>query len=431
MKFRVNANVFAKILTPVFDVSTKKGIKDFETNNLVCVTANSDEIIAKSFNGYTAIKSTLTNLSFSDLKYEFEKEGSVIINIKDFIKILNSFKPGTELAIELEEDNGTRLKFWDVDAESDTQILPVLSNADNMTFPQKLTKENKKITIDKNVFIDGASRILFAHGDQESQRKFMNWVLRVDKDAEKIRFGAGTGGIFAFLDTWGKDFLTTNKSCDFLFPNKQTAIFLSVISATKYDKIDIIEKVNDDLSSSQIVIDCQDHEIILIGLNSGMDWVDEGRFLDKTKEYKVVTKTSDWLYPMKGILATVNDDVKRQSDPHGVEISFDDANKNIFLNADYIMKSSRKIDFIESKVINGQAFDEKYNFISKTFHVNQVIDKFNKDYSMQIEVIDSRSPILVYDFADQAVSDSAPSRLNEKTGLMESFFVFFTTMLEK
>jgi hypothetical protein len=253
--------------------------------------------------------------------------------------------------------------------------------------------------------------------------KYLNWVLRAEKD--KVRFVTGTGARFAVLDVAGNGFLSVTKDVNFLFPKDHTQSVLKVLDSASEEKI-TIKKTKDSNPNSQIVFEFGSIEILFVNLDSDMKYIDENTILNNTYGYKYVTKISDWEFVGKGIEATFNEELRKERRIQNATTVVDKANSTLLVKTNDIMKSSRKVPLLDSSV----ADNKDIVIYCNAPYIKEIFAYGSPEDNVQIESTgEPQKPILIRHYASDTVKDGASlKKINESSGISEQFTIFFATL---
>ena len=342
---------------------------------------------------------------FSSLKGIENERGGDIGKSKRHL----NWNVGNEQNNKEKKDNGKELQFYKADKSDELQTLPVFD--DKINIPKLPDKFDKEVKIKKDVLLDAVNKIFFAISFESSNDRFIYWFMKYNKD--EAQFVTGSGMRFATLKLSGKNFIEAKDKGDFIFHRDHTPVLLSVLKLLPVEYISI--KQND----KSMVITAGSTTITVMGFEPNIRRYDETIFFNKPKKCKFITKVSDWVYPMKGIRATYNTEVKKMGSFHEAKLEVDAEKKTLVVQANTQLKSSRKIEVkdLENKEPNIKKYD--FKVLSQFFA--EMPDYFNASGYCQIEIGEKELPIVLHDYAKDKVSDVRPSSINEKTGLTEQY----------
>lgn len=416
MKFKAIVGGLVAGLKPMHVVSTKGVLKNHDLADLMTIEAKPEGLEATADGGYVHGSNQINN-SVYNADYVCEAEGKVTVNASDLMGALSSFVASDTVTVELLDANGAEVVISSsVDAD-EVQTLPIVPRHCN--FPKTSgNKKNKKaqIKVRRNVFLNYANKISFAHGDQLQYKAFKYWIIRALNN-NSIRFVAGTGQIFAVVELEGTNFAATNGINSIMFPNDHTPIILSVLQDAKTDDIDI------ELFDSHIFIDSGNIKLRIVNSESGIEWPDENKFLQRTSKYSFTTKVGNWKNAVKGIIATNNDEYRKQNKVHHCCMSIDLGKKIIHAKTtESSLKSNRKVP-IEDIGTNEELQELSFKCASKYF--SDIVSKATDDENLQFEMVDSATPIVVRYYADTVVGDYRNFKKADDNGLQERYSVFF------
>lgn len=423
MQFSVNSTIFLNYLLPVLETS-QKGVKEFFGLNKVNLNITKNNIKVSSYNGSLTVEANITELNSNDLLFNFIQEGNVTIPSDALKSALMSFPKGEEVLFQLEEKDNKKSLYikQKVDTEQ-YQTIPCCESS--IEIPEKSKKIVNDISISKEVFVSAVKNIDFAFGSQKGgKQQFLYWILRVNND--NLRFASGTGAIFAILDVCGKDAFTINsktKEFNLLLLNEHSNSILSILDQQDGGNIKIQQSDKKDVY--QIIIESGMYTIIMCGLNTDIEWIDENVFLTSEYDFKTVSKISDWDYACKGANATFTEQVKKEKRPRRSIMNFDFTKNLITVQADEAYKSSRKVEILDKVVLQGM---KEHKCATYTDYLSQIPECWNKDGTVQIhmQVSKTKSPIVVYfNASDKIVNPTLLKKINPTTGIEEKFAIIF------
>ena len=423
MKFNVRADILATLLRSGVEASTKSIIKNSSDIGKMTLDSQKQCLKINAFGGHVGVVLKFDNINFDYLDYDCETPGKVTIGSTDLVLALGSFEPGVVITIQLNEDGSTKeLIIVNKNDDSEKQCMPVFDNEVNM--PKIASTFDKNIKIRRDVFINSVNRVFFAVGFGELIPKFLYWILKTDK--EKATFATGTGMRFMLLKLSGKDFIEVDGPQNVMIHKDFTPLLISILNTGYSEFITIKQSSKNSISSNQTVIEYGTHIVVLVGFDSDMDWVDEDMIINSDKMCKFITKTSDWVYPMKGIRATYSAENRKESIRHNMIGVLDKEAKQIEMETNELTKSKRKVsigDFVD----NGEDL-YPFTFKCSSQYLSELPHYFDTGGFSQIEIMGPRKPIIVRDYASEKVSDKV-ERINDKTGLTEEYIMFFSVLL--
>lgn len=416
MKFKASVGGLLAGIKPIHVISSKGTMKDSNLAGMITLHAQQASLDAVADGGYVSGINSITNAAYN-ADYDCLTEGKVTVNASDLISALSSFIASDVVHVELSQENGAEITIRSAADQDEVQTLPVLQN--DCSFPKNVgAKKTKKaqIKIRRNVFLHYANKISFAHGDQLQFKQFKYWLIRAFGNSS-IRFVAGTGQIFAVVELEGNNFATTVGNSSILFPCDQTPIILSVLNDAKTDDIDI------ELFESFIYIDSGNIKMKIVNSDSSIEWPDENKFLQRNSKFSFTTKVGNWKNAVKGIIATNNDEYRKQNRVHHCCMSID-LNKKIIhaKTTESTLKANRKVP-IEDIGTNENLQELSFKCASKYF--SDIVAKATDDENLQFEMVDSSAPIVVRYYADTVVGDYRNFKKADDNGLQERYSVFF------
>ena len=424
MELQVKVDTFLKSLKPFVEVATKGITKGFADSNKLEITAGADGIEIKSFGGCIAISSKLTDLDVDGLNYLYKSGGTITVNATDLVTTLSSFEDGTLLTLKLNQGAGKELEISKVGDNKELQTLPLYD--DTIVYPKLSKKFEKEVKIKREVLLNAIDRIIFAISSYNADKRFVYWYMKYDQD--KVNFVTGSGMRFATLNISGKDFIETKDKGDFIFHRDQTPTILSVLKSTSEDYVVIKESTKTDDIPGQMVLSFGSTSILVVGFDPDIKRYDEGIFLKRPKTCKFVTKVSDWIFPMKGIRATYNSDVKKAGESHEAEMVMDVDKKTFAVKTSTSLKSNRSIPVIDLE--NTDANVKQYQITSLSQYLAEVPSYLTEGGYCQVELGANVDPIVIQDYASEKVLDKRPNGVNSVTGLTEEFSIIIAVIIK-
>ena len=387
MKFSVNVSKFIKAIDPAIKISTK-GLKDL---NVISIEATDQEAIITAFGGELGISSPISDINVPDVKYNFFKEGSCSVITNNLTESLKSFPENSEIVLDATKKE---LKIYSSEDKTEIQILPL--SKEDVKLPCISDTFSKELEINRDTFVRGGKNVAFAIGFEDKRPKYKYWRLMAEKG--KVRFMAGTGGIFAIYDVEGSDIVGSSEKVEFLFSGTSKDVISEILSASDCNKI-VIKQAEADRTSTknipdQIVISFEGKDLLLVGFDPEISWSKVNIKSVLNRDNKVVVKTSlpNWIHAVKGIRATYTKDVQKEHYPHIADVKIDTKNSIIYAEVNSRLKSSRKV--IIDQVIKNDVEEISFRCPSKSLDdmVNKSLDK-KADIEILVDTPDR--PILI------------------------------------
>lgn len=418
MRFKARTGGLRNGLEPILAAAVESVSKDAKRGNQVTIVAAKNGISALADGGHHQAINEITDITYDGLDYSNDSEGTISVNAKSLAFTLDSFDNDDIIVAETSDitnDDGDTVGqnlniFLEAD-KSENQILAA-TEKDIDQFPIDL---DGQVKIRRDIFVETAQRITYAHGFETSKPEYFYWVLRIGKD--NLRFAAGTGGIFAIVDYEGKGLADTNKKKNMLFPAHQTKAISAAFGM---------------MSSAEIAISSDDNNIYLVcdsltmkiqGIDSKIQWVNEDKFLKRDSSCIVTTKVESWHKAVKGIGATLSDEIKGKNDVHCASMDVDpgiDFIKTTSSNSSGSSKRKVAIEDIKSS--------EKVEFTCASHYISQIIKEGSKEDFIQMEFDGSMNPAVCRFYANSSVSDASKCfKTNDTLGLTERYSIFFAS----
>jgi len=428
MEFIVTVEGFKKGIAAAVEAATKETVKDFSGADRINIIAEQTEAKVSAFGGNVGVTTVLSDITMDSLSYVFKSAGETSVGATDLMNILNSFSPEEKVIIKLKKDK-TASSFSAelvITLESDEEQYQTLPCFDSLVLlPKEATEFAKSIKIDKKLFIEGCEKVEFAVGiEKEKHKYYMKVVLAADKDS--IRFSAGSGARHAIFDVDGKDVVDANpKKTDIIMMKNYFSVISKVLESSGNIPITIKEsKKKQQDSPFQVVLECDPHIVIFVGLDPSSEWVDEDTVLNMDFPVKVVTKVADWQYAAKGTTATFNNQVKKEHRSHKANVEMDLGKNTLVLKTNEKMRSHRKVSIVDSVNTTDELIHE---FICVSAYLSEMVSRAKGEEYIQIEVVGHKKPIVVCYHAGEKVSAREDMKVDKEEGYSERFSIFFGT----
>jgi hypothetical protein len=161
----------------------------------------------------------------------------------------------------------------------------------------------------------------------------------------------------------------------------------------------------------------------IVNFDPSVEWPDENKFLQRDSKYKFTTKVGNWKNAVKGIVATNNDEFRKQNRVHHCSLSIDLQKKLIHAKTvDSSLKANRKVP-IEDIGTDEELQELNMKCVSKYF--SDIVNKASDDENLQFEITDNASPVVVRYYAAVDVKDYKNLVKKDNDGLQERYSVFF------
>jgi len=270
------------------------------------------------------------------------------------------------------------------------------------------------ILINRGLFVSGFNKISYAIGFEKNRTQYLYWKLDANKDG--VRFASGTGGRFAIFDVKGKSVVKTKKNTEFLFPKEQSPVISSILDRVTDDDLVIKQASRDGDVPEQIVFEVNAFSLVLVGFDTDISWPNLDSLLSSDKNVRLETHAKDWEYATKGLMATFNEDLKKEHDTHESDILLDFKDNVIKLMTKQTMRASRKVPIVDVKDKASDTEDMKVH--CTTPYLAEIFSKGDKGDAIILEFIDGDHPVFV----------RYPEKSNGSLGTMEQFTTFFASL---
>ena len=405
MKFKINDGAFIRGLKSSVEVATKNVNKEYLNSYHLTLDVKKDKIISIAHGGTCSITAILSSDHIDNLNYSCEEEGQSTVVATDLINSLYSFPPSEDINIEL--NSGEVIISSGIEKDV-YQTLPTIKQ--KIDFPTLAKTFEKEIKINREVFIEGLDAVHFAVGFAETQPHYM--CIYVEAMKNKVRFCAGTGARFSVSDVDGKNIIEVNEKTKFLIPQTNISNIINILKEDSSTDIYIKQAKQSKDNPEQIVILSNEMTLILLGIDSGLKYVDIDKILGHTYPYKIETEISNWKYNITGVRATFNANVKSENIIHCADVLMDFKKNQMVMETKGQMKSKRKIPFT---IVSKNGDDEIPSFKCNSVYLREITDKSEKTDKVTLEFTMEEKPVLIR-FAD---------RTNDARSTTDKFSIFF------
>lgn len=407
MKFTAKVGKLKEELRPAFDISTKGVWKDHPDSLHVTLEALGNKLTASAFGGRLAITVSLNDPM---LEYTCQDTGKATVNSVDLLKNLDAFDPDQTVNVSSDKE----LSITNSLDPGEVQSQPLLP--DHVKMPEISDTPVYEIKVRRDAFVRGFSQIAFSAGFEDTKEQYTYWRFRADKG--KVQFASGTGGRFAVFNIESSDVTKATEPLQILIPKEQTPVITGVLSLVDDEDITIVQ--NSTNSNGQFVFKLKDFDIILVGFDPNISWPDIERMIGAKKTLRIKTKRKDWKYPTKGLMATYNQDMKKEFSTHESDIHFDLSNQQVSLMSKHVMKSARKVPIVD--ISERQDDSDGIKIHCSTEYLCDIYKNLPKGREdIEVSIVDDTKPVFV--------SVEGPSPRDSKDE-KEKFVMFFASLSE-
>lgn len=428
IKFTIKVKGFREGIEPAILVATKGIDPDHENAALLTLVSDDKGITALADGGHAAISTELL-ADLNDIGYVPGNSGTCTVKANDLSMTLQSFDANDSLLIEERNTSGgsgRELVFTSLaDPDRETyQTLPLLGRDIESSKIIKKFSESKKIKIRRDILVQSAKRLEFAHGWQNFRREFLHWMIELTN--EQVRFIAGDGGVFAILDQSGSNLIETKNPDSLLVPNHATKP-LNAALATQKDEF--ASFYPDD---RYLTVKCGQVHMIIYDLEPNVKWPNVDKILNRTSSIKVTTKAENWANAVKGLMATLSnfEELKPKGEYHLTAMTLNSKKPNIALSTDGLMKANRKVP-IEGSDYGGNG---EVTLLVSTPNLDQAFKEASSSEYIQVEVdpTSNSAPVIFRYHAKQTVGDPTMfAKVSDGSGISERYTVFFAQIPPK
>lgn len=397
-------------LRPAIEVAYKGAIKDHADVNRVTLEVKDADLVASAYGGRLAITISISDMTDDKLGYASKGEGKFTVNAIDLERCLSSFPDSETINITVKGNEVVMALDGD---SSEVQALPVITGEVQM--PSLAKSFEKEVTIQRGVLLDGINEVLWATGNEDHKEQYHHWRFIADKD--EASFAAGTGGRFKTWKVTGPKFISTDTKNVFFFNRDQTPAVQSILSGVTDESVVIKQANRKGDTPDQIVIETNSFKLMFVGFDPDLKYPNIDKPIDEPKPFWIKTKVADWEFATKGIMATYNEDVKKDYDTHESDLQPVVEKDYILLTAKTGLRSQRKVPILE-KCGNWKDQSEDLEFHCSSKYIAEIFQKCRKEDKVQIEYHDvNEKPIFV-------TSEVATNAL----GLQTQYLLFFASM---
>ena len=423
MMFECRVSGLISGLSPIAEVATHAIIKDYSGLDKINLSVKDDCLMVSAFNGRVSAVNEISEITANDLEYKSTSNGDVTVGAKNLISALESFSQEELLVIKLNKvDGGGQELVISKKSDSDEyQTLPCYDK--KVTIPEQATEYGIELTVDKDIFVASFQKIKFAIGFEDNNPKYLHYVLFVDSNNNQMRYVAGTGGRFAVLDIETKTLfqLQNKKNAEFLFPKESLLAIHKILHSIECEKI-IISKTKANEKNAQMLFTVGSVKIIFIELDKSITYPDVADIIDvEDISNKFIMSIDDWALIGKGIAATYDEDMKKESRIHRASIKTTDNGETFIVESNDIMKASRKINIIDKEVKS----DIERICISP--YLKEIAKHGKGNVQVEIDNANSKPVVIRYHASEKVQSFKDIKMLNESLDMSERFSIFFVT----
>lgn len=413
MNFDINVGKFLEILEKAVVAATKEVDNEFDYFNKITVNALPDKLILTAHGGTLVFVANVSD----KVGYKCQEQGFTTVKSDDFYKAIKSC-PESLTANVKKNNNEIIISF--IASEQlgkEEQSIPVtvaktFADGDDeleIACPKFASEFTKKMTIDRDVFVNSLKEIMWATGYEESKPYYQ--CISLQKNEDRIRFITGTGGRFAVKDVKGS--VVDENSCDeIILPKKHVSNIVKILD--KDDTTDIVIGYSDSNANNgeQIDILTDSFKMIVLGLdpNNKEYKANVDNVLNKEHSYRFTCDLENLKLAISGVEATNSEEMKKSHELHNAKIKalLDKKCLNVVTEAN--LKANRKVPFSESI---SEGYNNEEYCVSSTY-LTEVVKCF-KSGICNIYFDDEKAPV-IFDI---------PEKVNSSKDIKEKFWIFF------
>lgn len=416
MKFQVKNGEFQKELASVM-VCSRTGVKsEYPDAGLITIKATSGELIRMANNGNVAM---FNNGVSADLEYQSVKDGSFTVIANDLESTLLSFAKGDTLTFE---SDGNSVRITTSADDEEVQILP--THKGDVAMPEIAVNFGKTVKLRRSVFQRAMDKILYAVGTEKWRPEFHYWMLRMAP--KHLRAVAGDGTRFAVYEIDGENTVETDSDVNVVIHRDHKDVLQKIVAATSTDWLTIQEyarKGDSDTFGNQTIVTIDDLKMVLVGHDPRVKWPNEARYLDRKNTMKVVLCSSEWELDLKGILATNNEDIRKNNQVHYTTLTFDVTKKSVSAVTEHTMQSKRRFRLEDAQ-------GEAQTYKCASIYLKEMM-QYAEGGNIQFELLDEKSPAIARCYAGDGVQDTPIERVNSTAQTKEQYTMFFVPFVKK
>ena len=309
MIFEVNREEFARAIIPSVEVASKNTLKDFKFENLVTIKAEQDQVVLLSYGGVLGLIAPLSDSNFGGLEYSCEEEGSVTVYADDLMTFIESVPKGYKMIKISLDSSQLKISNASIDAKGKQakteRSMPTLTE---IVRPPNLGNVfDQDIQIDREIFVNGVSSVLFAPAYEEKLFSYMCMLFEAKMETDQeVRFSAGSGGRFAIKSIKGKNIVLNNNEARMIFPKNSLSSISKILSSAAMPTISI-KSVGVDQTKhipEHIMIEFDGMILCVYGLEHFTKYPDLSKVLTHQYSNRIYSSLEDWKSISKAIEGT-------------------------------------------------------------------------------------------------------------------------------
>ena len=433
MKFKVKVEQFLNGLFPACNIATKDSNKDYDGSRKVTLEIGKDGIKTYAHGGTACISSSISDKNYGDLHYSCEEEGTFTVFAEELTNTLKSFRPSEILEVVLKSNELIFSTFTDDKRNKQIQTVPTLSDPIDMAvIPDKF---EKYVKVNREIFLEGISKVQFAMGEFETQAYYMCQLFEATKDS--VRFAAGSGARFAVDDIEGKSVVSmggTTKET-FILPRYNIGNVIALLrkSTAKYVYVKEADEDAKKNIPAQIVLEPdgedngEDMSLVLLNLDKSINYPALDSILGHDYTNKISSDMSDWKWATAGICATTTPDIMRENDVTASEVFADFDDQVFVVKTETKLRSERRVKFIND--MDKKDEDLLPLFLCNSTYLTEMVSRGSKSGNEVIVHFEGKSSDS--DKKQRPVIIEFPEKINGTRETAEKFSIFFATAKEQ
>jgi DNA polymerase III sliding clamp (beta) subunit (PCNA family) len=346
----------------------------------------------------------LSDKNCNGLGYECAKDGMITCVAVDLIKALKGFQPSQQVVVSATPNEIKIALATDLE-----QYSAVLVIAQDVKPPALADKFDTEVKVNREVFMDGLSKVKFAMGIEETKPYYK--CLFFESKNKAVKFVAGSGARFAINDVAGKNIV--DGDCSIVFPDTNIATMVKILSLSSSPDISIKKAIATDVYPDQIIIEYSGVTLVILGIDNSIKYAEVDKVTTYNYPNSVTSNINDWLWAGNAIEGTKTTSEKMSSDIHNTEVTFKDNYCDVVTST--MAKAKRKVSF-NNKIIKSETAVPSF--------------RINSEYLTDItQNSDYKSGEIIFSFEDKTkpVLVRFPEKVNASKETTENFTMFFAT----
>lgn len=412
MHFSINTDELNDWLAPVIVCATTGTLKEYVDQYRVTLQYDGGVLSALANGGHVAI---CANLNVRVRAGQLER---ITLDARDLAHTIKGFPKHTPVDVEVGGDNGTHLSIA-IPGTQQFQVLP--GSARLVEIPALPGAMSQGINMYLSEFL-AASKVCPAVGWEQYRPEFLYWWLRTRCDG--YRSVCGDGARFMVIEREARDLVRAKTAHDLRFHKHQIPPLLKMMRLLDAEEI-TISLPGDKFGS---IITAGETSVFLLAYDASVQTYNELPFVDRTSNYRIVTRLSDWRPAVEGILATYTAQLKKENWIHSARLTFDIPNRVVRLEANGEARAAYTIP-IQDVAVKGN-LPLVFDLHAVSSYLKDMVSFGTERQYIQMELIDGHNPVVVR-YMDEGVIQTPTWTTNEQVVERERQLIFFSAFNKK